>query len=364
MGILPSSKTQMIICHGNHSCSFIAIYIVAVFILFSVHINICNSEWWPDPDCNFTTTYRNDSKFVNNVKTALNSLHVDIEADTSKARFNTCVYGQSPNQIYALLQCRGNATTEECNNCSQAAKLDVLKYCGNYVGSRVWSKFCFLRYNGNYNFTGKLDTNGKMWIYPVDATSDPAAYAQSARQLLSNLSSQIISGSARNRFASGSTVESGQFQHIYGMAQCLEDISLDQCDSCLTTKILQLFGNNSGLLGARALAGSCVARYESNPFVSPSPPQQPDVASPSPAQKTDVVSPSPAQKSDFVSRSPPKNSPRRIAMIAGVLGGLLLLFLIVFVFVTRRRLEYAIFGSRGGGIAEAFVFLLLLPVVL
>ena len=138
--LLPSSMTPMIICHGKHSRSFIIIYIVAVFILFSADINICNSEWWPDPDCNFTTTYRNDSKFVNNVKTALNSLHVDIEADTSKARFNTCVYGQSPNQIYALLQCRGNATTEECNNCSLIAKTEPTK-----LEFRAQSKFKFSR---------------------------------------------------------------------------------------------------------------------------------------------------------------------------------------------------------------------------
>ena len=141
--------------------SFLRLVFIVILSLNTFYIcsSIDDNEWWPTPYCNLTTNYTNASTFVRNVNTALNTLHVDIK-NTSQGRFNTCVYGQSPNQIYAFLQCRGDGTAEECYNCSQQAKLDVIKYCGNFVGSRVWSKFFFLCYNGNYNFTRHIDSNG------------------------------------------------------------------------------------------------------------------------------------------------------------------------------------------------------------
>jgi hypothetical protein len=321
-GFLSSAK-KMIGFHGKHSSSFLAgqINIVVVFIIFSVNVDICSSldtEWrpWPPPYCNLSNAI-DGSKFVSNVKTALNSLHVDVK-NTSQGRFNTCVYGQSPNQIYALLQCRGDATVDECYNCSQQAKADALHYCEKWVGSRVWSKFCFLRYNGNYNFTGHLDTFGDNWYSDFNFSSDPAAYSAAARKLLSNLSSSITSGSATNRYASRSITDSDQFQ-IYALAQCWGDISLHDCTKCLSTKIDQLFKYNAGRVGARGLAGSCIVQYEGKAF------------------------------------NHSKKSPSRIPIILGVLGGLFLLFIIVFVFGARRRLKYAIFGRRRRGITEAFV---------
>ena len=143
--------------HGKHSWSFLVICLVVVLFIFSVNIHTCDSleiEWWPTPYCNLSSNnyYANGSEFMRNVKTSLNSFSVDVE-DTSQKRFNTSLYGQSPNQIYALLQSKGDAIAEECYNCSQATKVVTLQSCQNRVGSRVYKKLCFLRYNGNYNFT-------------------------------------------------------------------------------------------------------------------------------------------------------------------------------------------------------------------
>eukprot|EP00253_Pinus_taeda_P022713 PITA_22713 len=318
----------MINFNGKHSWSFMLICLV----IFSVNTRRCSSlqdEWWPTPYCNLTTKYTNDSTFVSNVNTTLNYLHVDI----SQGRFNTSVYGQTPNKIYALLQCRGDATVEECYNCSRQAKIDVLHYCGNYVGCNVWSKFCFLRYNGNYNFTGHMDTFGDNNYNEFNASADLAAYTDAARQLLSDLSSKITSGSATNRYASGSIVDSGQFHTIYGMAQCWGDISLADCKTCLSTKIDQLFKSNTGRLGARGLARSCIIQYDANIFFNPSP------------------SPSPAPQINVPPASPPEKSSNKIPIIFGVIGGFLLL-LIIFLFRIRQKFKYALFGSHHGGYYE------------
>lgn len=102
--------------------------------LFYLHIHICSSTdevSWPAPRCNTTNTLEG-SKYVSNLNTALSILHVDA----SLRRFNSSEYGQSPDQVYALLQCIGNSTVNECYNCSEQAKIDVLQVCGTSIGSR------------------------------------------------------------------------------------------------------------------------------------------------------------------------------------------------------------------------------------
>eukprot|EP00253_Pinus_taeda_P013403 PITA_13403 len=294
---------------------------------------MCSSlqpEWWPTPYTNLTIQYTNGSTFVSNLNVTLNRLLVEVE-HTSQGRFNTSVYGQTPNRIYAFLQCRGDATVYECHNCSRQAKIDALQYCGNYVGCSVWAMFCFLRYNGNYNFIGYLDDTGYNNFNNVSASPDPAAYAEAARQLLSNLSSDITAGTATNRYASGSTADSSQLRPIYGLAQCWGDIPLDDCKTCLSTRIDELFKNNNGRLGARGMARSCIIRYEGYIFFNPSP---------SPAPQIYVASP-----------SHPEKSSSKLPIIFGVTGGFLLL-LIMFLFGIRKKMKSALSGSHQGGYCE------------
>eukprot|EP00253_Pinus_taeda_P017183 PITA_17183 len=257
--------------------------IVIVLIIFSVdteniRISAQKVEWYPPPICNWTANYTKDSNFVSNVNAALSTLLVDNIEFTSQSRFDISEYGQSPNQIYAFLQCRGDATIEQCHNCSQQAKAALVQDCANAVGSRVWSKFCFLRYNGNYNFTGQLDTNGENeenqhFFYNIDTVTSPDDFIAAGRQLLSSLASGITSGSSKNRFASNTTLDT-LFRRIYGLAQCSGDISLDDCKTCLSTAIVKLFQDNDSASGARGLTGNCIVQYDLKSFFSDLPPPQ------------------------------------------------------------------------------------------
>eukprot|EP00253_Pinus_taeda_P031078 PITA_31078 len=294
---------------------------------------MCSSsepEWWPPAYTNYTNQYRNGSTFVSNLNVTLNRLLVKVE-HSSQGSFSTSVYGQTPNRIYAFLQCRGDATVNECYNCSRQAKIDALKTCKNWVGCSLWAMFCFLRYNGNYNFTGHLDGTGLHNFNKDTASPDPAAFAEAARQLLFNLASNITAGTATNRYASDSTVWGIQMNEIYGLAQCWGDIPLDDCKTCLSTRIADLFKNNKGRVGARGLARSCIIRYEAFNFSN---------SSPSPAPQIYVASP-----------SPPEKSSSKLPIIFGVTGGFLLL-LIMFLFGIRKKLKSAISGSRQGGYYE------------
>eukprot|EP01018_Ginkgo_biloba_P036598 Gb_13106 [translate_table: standard] len=103
--------------------------------------------------CNNATIYANSSKFVSN----LNRLLDELVSKTSETGFNTSSYGQSPNKVYGLLQCRGDASQQDCYDCSRDAKSNIRQDCGNDSGGRLWLDVCYLRYD-NYNFISKLDT--------------------------------------------------------------------------------------------------------------------------------------------------------------------------------------------------------------
>ena len=48
--------------------------------------------------------------------------------------------------IYALVQCSGNLSAEDCNSCLHIAITEILTCCYSAIGARVMSTSCYLRY--------------------------------------------------------------------------------------------------------------------------------------------------------------------------------------------------------------------------
>jgi hypothetical protein len=136
----------------------VAFYITVVLsITITLHGQICNAQ---PTTCRHNFNYTKGSKFESNLNTVLNNL----VQDTSQTGFNTSEYGQSLDQIYGLLQCRGDTTVDQCYNCSQQANTTLRQNCGNASGGLIWFDDCFLRYE-NYSFFGQLDTTDNYGIF-------------------------------------------------------------------------------------------------------------------------------------------------------------------------------------------------------
>eukprot|EP01018_Ginkgo_biloba_P040983 Gb_25548 [translate_table: standard] len=165
--------------------------------------------------CNNATIYANSSKFVSN----LNRLMDELVSKTSETGFNISSYGQSPN---------------------------------------------------------KADTNAYYYLWNVNnVTSNPQAFMNTTRSLLYSLTIKATNP-ANKGFAADSTVDSA-FHNIYALVQCWRDISIDECNRCLSIARENIYIYSAGKQGARVLFGSCVVRYEIYPFFksiapSPSPP--------------------------------------------------------------------------------------------
>ena len=226
--------------------------IVAILIIITLHSQICKA--FQLFQCNYNLNYTKGSKFESNLNTVMNRL----VQNTSQTGFNTSEYGQSPDQIYGLLQCRGDTTVDQCYNCSQQANTTLRQKCGNAVGGIIWLDYCYLRYE-NYSFIGHLDTTDGDYVANGNTVSSPAVFNNALYSLFSNLSAEAASTS--NLYASGTTTDS-LFQKIYGLVQCMRDISSDDCTKCLSNTINYIFSTYAGRQGARGLTGSCIIRYE------------------------------------------------------------------------------------------------------
>eukprot|EP00253_Pinus_taeda_P010207 PITA_10207 len=301
---------------------FYIIVVVAAFII-TLHGRICDAQ---ATICNRDFNYTNGSVFGSNLNTVFNSL----VQHTSQTGFNTSVFGQSPNQIYGLLNCRGDVTADECHNCSQRAIATIRRSegCGNGVGGTIWMDVCFLRYE-NYTFFGQLYSYG-LYTFITTNVSEPQVFGEALDNLLSNLSSEAASRS--KLYASGITTDS-LYRKIYGLVQCWRDISSDDCTTCLSNTINSIFATFPGNPGVQGLRANCIIRYEIYSFFKSTAPPP----SPSPPI-TPVVDPGRNEN------TPPGKSSKKtpISLGLGVAAGLLLLLLIC-LFSCRRRLKSAVF---------------------
>ena len=280
--------------------------------------------------CDRSFNYTKGSEFESNLDTVFNSL----VNDTSQTGYNTSVQGQSPNQIYGLLNCRGDATAEQCYNCSQRATAAIRKSegCGNAVGGTIWMDVCFLRYE-NHTFLGKPDSYG-LYTFVTSNVSQPEVFNAAVEKLLSNLSTEAES--EPKLYAAGNTTDSLS-RKIYGLVQCWRDISSDDCSTCLSNTINSLLVTYPGNPGVQGLMANCIIRYEIYPFfnstaLSPSP-------SPAPAPAP-VINTVPDTRPN--QNTPSDNSSNKLPIILGVAAGLLLV-LFVCLFIYRRKLNSAKF---------------------
>ncbi|GLJ21213.1 hypothetical protein SUGI_0388600 [Cryptomeria japonica] len=276
---------------------------------------ICDFPW---PVCNNASTYTNLSTYSQNLNTVINDL-----SQNAVEGFRKSSSGQSPDTVYGLLQCFGNASAEKCSNCSRQAYSVALRNWGNDKGVRVWMDNCFLRYD-NTNFSSALDTTFELLENGQNISSNVQGFISTTSGLLLNLSGEATN----NLFAVGTAYFTSDqvygFEVVYGLAQCWTDLSIKDCTTCLSQARQELEECCSSQQGARAMSGSCIVRYEKNAFFTP----LLDLSSPSPS--------SPQTSTEKSSKSLP--------LILGLVGGMIMALLICLI-AMRKRLKSAIFGG-------------------
>ncbi|XP_058072843.1 cysteine-rich receptor-like protein kinase 25 isoform X2 [Magnolia sinica] len=213
--------------------------------------------------CSTRANYTANSTF----KTNLNQLFSVI---TNNARFIKYFYdtkGDDAEIVQGLFLCRGDITSDLCNTCVNQACQEIQQKCHMTRDAVIWYENCTLRYSDHrfksvYNPTYN---SIELYMWNTGNSSDPQQFSATLSSLMNNISSVAAFDPSVPKFATGeanSTVN----QTIYGLVQCTQDLTNEDCIACLRDAISKIPVCCDGKIGGRILGANCILRFEVYPF--------------------------------------------------------------------------------------------------
>lgn len=196
----------------------------------------------------------------------------------SKAALNS-FYNGTFNGIFSFYLCRGDVTSDLCQNCVKNASQEIQNLCPSNNQAIIWYAQCMLSYN-NSNFFGLEQTYPRIALFNRNSTSpdDTTVALAFMYTLVSKAPFTDMMFSVGESGGGG-----GGSQPRYGLAQCRRDISSGACSDCLGQLMGVIDQCCQGKRGWRVLAPSCYLRYEEYLFFAPQLLPPPTASNPLPA---------------------------------------------------------------------------------
>ncbi|KAI3456398.1 hypothetical protein Pfo_013061 [Paulownia fortunei] len=234
------------------------------WLLLLLNILLCFALSTSQPNCLNSETYANNSTYQANLNTLISSLSPNI----GSSGFYNASIGQSPDEINAIVLCRGDISLRACRECVDATAPALVQRCLNNKDAIFWNETCMIRYS-NQPIFGRLQTQP---VSPNPSSSrvmNPREHGRELRALLESLREHAANGGSFQKIAAGNR-STPDMQAIYALEQCTPDLSVRDCRECLTQAIRDIPTCCSGIIGAGILRPSCTLRFENYHFYSTS----------------------------------------------------------------------------------------------
>ncbi|XP_021294093.1 cysteine-rich receptor-like protein kinase 10 isoform X2 [Herrania umbratica] len=185
-----------------------------------------------------------------------------LDSISSKAS-NDSFYNDSLNGIYSLFLCRGDVSSDVCQDCVSNATQTLTQRCPSDKSAVIWYDQCMLRYS-NINFFGlvRLLPGVLMWNTLNDTSPDEGTIG--AQGLIFSLVDHAPY--TENMFETKEMVVGNGPDRRYGLVQCSRDLNVSACSSCLRDLLDQTENCCIEKRGWRILTPSCYIRYEMYQF--------------------------------------------------------------------------------------------------
>ncbi|KAM0925787.1 hypothetical protein ACQ4PT_003950 [Festuca glaucescens] len=149
-------------------------------------------------------------------------------------------------QVFVRGLCRGDSSPSECLANLQVAVRDFGGKCAPSRSAAEWYDKCCITYADTNASIGYEELLSEVF-YDTNRVSDPDSYGRTYYALMKRLVARVASGggntSARMAmFATGEAVyaPSDPKGTMYGLVQCMRDISSAECDRCLQLAVPKL----------------------------------------------------------------------------------------------------------------------------
>ncbi|GLT73748.1 hypothetical protein SLA2020_455850 [Shorea laevis] len=212
--------------------------------------------------CNKDTNIGSNSKISANI----DNLLAEVVTKAASTAYTATTYGNDPDKVYGLAQCRGDVSGQDCYSCIQDAVKQIRERCPNQADARIWYDYCFLRYN-KVNFIGEVDTSFGIFYYNVDNVTNAEHFNRQLGDLMDKIRSEAEM--PENEGLGKGKTKLSPFLTLYALVQCTRDLSQIDCAQCLTIAVGNFPNFCSNRKGCRVLYSSCYVRYELYPFFFP-----------------------------------------------------------------------------------------------
>ncbi|XP_027357302.1 cysteine-rich receptor-like protein kinase 10 [Abrus precatorius] len=170
--------------------------------------------------------------------------------------------------VFGLYMCRGDLSSQLCAQCIQNATQRITLECSSSQEAIIWYSHCLLRFS-YWNFFSKVEKSPIFSELNVTNDSNPNQEEQSFfTYVISNTLSKVAieAGDSDKRYGTKS-LKLNELQTLYTLAQCTQDSSDDDCNSCLGYLMgTSIPWSNLGSVGGRVLYPSCNLRFELDQF--------------------------------------------------------------------------------------------------
>ncbi|KAL8133880.1 plasmodesmata-located protein 7-like [Apium graveolens] len=191
--------------------------------------------------------YTPGSTYESNLNSLLTSL---VNSATSSSYNKYTITGSTPQDIvYGLFQCRGDLTLPDCATCVAHSVSQLGTLCPQTCGGAAQLDGCFVKFD-NTSFIGVED---KSVVMKKCASS--VGYDTN----LMDGRDAVLAGLGG---ATGSYRVSGS-GNTQGMSQCVEDLSVSECEDCVMEAIGRLKSDCEGAVSGEMFLAKCYAKYSS-----------------------------------------------------------------------------------------------------
>ncbi|XP_047966917.1 plasmodesmata-located protein 6-like [Salvia hispanica] len=195
--------------------------------------------------------YTPGSPYQSNLNAILTSI-VSAAASANYNNFKIALPGSAQGDVaYGLYQCRGDLASGDCRQCVSGAVARLGATCAGATGGALQLEGCFVRFD-NDSFVGAEDkTVAADRCGPLD--SGELARRDSVLSYLG---------------AGGQFFRVSEAGRVQGVAQCVQDLSVGECQDCLSDAVERLRTQCGSAAWGDMFFAKCYARYSERGYTS------------------------------------------------------------------------------------------------
>ncbi|KAJ0504652.1 putative Gnk2-like domain-containing protein [Helianthus annuus] len=219
------------------------LFLILSFMISILSVSTTNSTITIYVQCsqlNFTSMTSYESN--------LNSLFTSIVDSAPIYNFNKFETTPQSDVVYGLFQCRGDLTSPNCKDCVANAISQLKTTCPMSIGGEIQLEGCLVKYD-NSSFFG-VQEKVEVWR----RCGPSVGYNLDVMNRINGALGYLIGGN-------GQYFRGGAFGSIQGAAQCVQDLSLGDCQDCLLEACGRLRTECETSTWGDMYMGKCYIRY-------------------------------------------------------------------------------------------------------